>query len=135
MTSLLFWTLVTNGIVLIITKSKLLSSKREFVKKRYEASFVNSQKPGWIHTWWHSMWTCEMCFGAWVAGAICLFFDTGYPWWAATLAIFFLNWLIFCVENFLFQIGIFLQYLTEDEEFMKDFKKSFKKSLVSRKKI
>ena len=60
-------TLVTFSVVLILTKSKVLGGKREFVKVRYESAKIGGNDPGWIHRWWHSMLTCPMCCGFWVA--------------------------------------------------------------------
>lgn len=48
-------TLIVFAITLIATKSKVVGGKREFVEKRYEASKVGREKPGWVHTWWHAI--------------------------------------------------------------------------------
>ena len=111
--NILILTIITASIVLIVTKSKIFGAKREFVHQRYleakESAKINGAKVGWVHRIWHAWWTCAMCFGYWVAAAICLIWDTEYGWFASTLVVGFLNWLIHCLENLLFQIGYFLE--------------------------
>ena len=96
------------SITLIITKSKILGGKREFVETRYESAQVNNQKPGLIHTFWHSMWTCSMCCGFWVALIICYIFPV-YNLFADTLIVFGANWLLHCLESTLFFSGEVLE--------------------------
>jgi len=126
-------TLITFAITLLVTKSKILGSKREYVQKRYEASKIGKQA-GWItriiHSWWHAMWTCPMCLGAWVAALLCYLESTGFPWWQATAMVFGLNWLVHCLENFLFQTGYVMERLG-DKEFMADLKKILSKDRKS----
>ncbi len=110
-----FLSMIAFAITLIVTKSTILGSKREYVKKRYDASFVNGQKPGYIHWFWHAMWTCPMCLGFWVALPLAYFNDTGYQTWAATLIIFGINWLIHCAENVMFQSGHLMETLGSKE--------------------
>lgn len=45
------------ALTLLVTKSKILAGKREFVEERYESSKVGEQQPGWIHRCWHAVWT------------------------------------------------------------------------------
>ncbi len=111
-------TLVTFAITLVVTKSKILGSKREFVQKRYDASKIG-RRSGYIvrciHSWFHAMWTCPMCLGAWVAALLCYLEPTGFAWWKATSMIFGLNWLLHCLENVMFQIGYFTERLADKE--------------------
>ena len=103
------------GITLIVTKSKILACKREFVQKRYASAWVGNQRPSFLHTLWHAWWTCPMCLGFWVALVIA-------PWSPIifypldVLALFSANWLLHCVETFLFEIGNFLEKLVDKEE-------------------
>ena len=110
-------TLITFAITLIVTKSKIMGGKREFVEQRYEASKVGNHKPGMIHTWWHAMWTCPMCLGFWVALPLSIL-STTCPWWAALFIVFGLNWLVHCLENFMFQVGYFLENSTDKEKIL-----------------
>lgn len=97
--------LVNFALTLIITKSKIMAGKREFVEKRYESSKVGNMKPSFIHRWWHAIWTCPMCSGFWFAIPICLVSDTTCNLFFDVLIIFGLNWLWHCLENVLFHIG------------------------------
>lgn len=115
--------LITFAITLLVTKSKIFGSKREFVQKRYEASKVGGHKPGLVHRWWFAMWNCPMCLGAWIAAILCCIEPTKYVWWESTAMVFGLNWLIHCVENFMFQFGFMLQRL-DITEVMKNIKNS-----------
>ena len=128
--NLLILTLLTASIVLIITKSKILGAKREFVHERYlaakESAKIDGSKVGWIHVVWHAWWTCSMCLGYWVAAVVCYIYPTEYGWLATTLVVGFLNWLIHCVENILFQIGYFFETHV-DKELIDDLKKYLKK--------
>lgn len=132
--NILILTLITASFVLIVTKSKILGAKREFVHERYlaakESSKIDGGKVGLIHIWWHSMWHCSMCLGYWVAAIVCLIWDTEYGWIASTLVVGFLNWVVHCFENLLFQIGYFMESHV-DKEFMVDVKKYLKKKLES----
>lgn len=106
METLIGGSLVVFAITLIVTKAKVLECKRQFVKERYQASWVGDQKPGWLHWWWHAMWTCSMCLGAWVALVIApWFYCFGYVF--DVLIFFSANWLIHCVEDFMFQTATF----------------------------
>lgn len=98
--------MIVFSITLVITKSRLLACKREYVEKRYQASKLND--PHWIvkftHKVWHACWTCPMCSGAWVSFVVCLIW--GNHGYVADVAISFgLNWLLHLVENFLFVLG------------------------------
>jgi len=107
-------TFITFAITLLVTKSKIFGGKREFVEKRYEASKVGGKKPGWVHSWWHAMWCCPMCLGAWVAVPLC-YFEATIAWWWASMIVFGLNWIIHCAENLLFQSGDLLEKLSNKE--------------------
>jgi hypothetical protein len=110
------WLIINSFIVfsltLILTKSKVLAGKREFVEQRYEASKVGDQQPGWIHRWWHAMWTCPMCSGFWVSIPICFFYPA-YGIFADVLVVFGVNWLLHCLENLLFFSGEVMKYVDE----------------------
>ena len=102
--NLIIASFVVFSITLIITKSKILGEKREFVELRYEAAKVGDQTPNWFHCWWHALWTCPMCCGFWVAIPVCLVL----PYRSIVidvLVVFGANWLIHCVENWLFFNG------------------------------
>lgn len=92
------------ALTLILTKSKVLAGKREFVELRYEASKVGDQRPGWVHKWWHAIMTCPMCSGFWIAIPVCLIYPA-YGLFIDVLVVFGVNWLIHCLENFLFFSG------------------------------
>lgn len=99
--------LIVFAITLVITKSRLLACKRDFVEKRYQASKLNVYTPWiikWIHRIWHAIMTCPMCSGAWVSFWVCSIFTVhGY---IVDVAISFsLNWLWHCLENVLFVAG------------------------------
>lgn len=89
------------ALTLIVTKSKILAGKREFVEQRYDAAKVGDQQPGWIHRWWHAVWTCPMCSGFWFAIPVAILFPV-YNLFLDILVIFALNWIIHCIENVLF---------------------------------
>lgn len=126
MTHLIASSLVVFAITLIWTKSRVLASKREFVKQQYEAAKL-FEKPHIIHTWWHALWTCPMCSGWWVAMIICLFF-TEFNYIYDALIVFGLNWLWHCLESVLFFGGKFLEIFTSEEEiFDKNIKKMYNK--------
>jgi hypothetical protein len=95
---------VVFGITLVLTKSKILAGKREFVEKRYQASKVDGH-PSWIHLWWHAMWTCPMCSGFWIALLVALFLGPCLIY--GTMFAFGANWLLHCLENVLFGAGEF----------------------------
>lgn len=106
LSSILVVSFVTFSITLLITKSKILAGKREFVEKRYQASKVNGQKPHFIHVWWHALWTCPMCSGFWVALCVAPFFTTSEVGFFAIVIISFgINWLLHCLEDLLFHAG------------------------------
>jgi hypothetical protein len=108
--------LIVFAITLTVTKSEIMGNKREFVKKRYEASHVDGQQPGFIHRWWHAMWTCPMCLGFWAACAVVPFWSTSYGYVGDVLITYGLNWLFHCVENFLFQTGKIVENLLKQDE-------------------
>ena len=95
---------VVFALTLILTKSKVLAGKREFVEQRYDAAKVENQQPGWIHKVWHAIWTCSMCSGFWVAIPICFFYPA-YGLFVDVLVVFGVNWLVHCLENLLFFSG------------------------------
>ena len=101
-------TLIVFSIVLILTKSKVLAGKREYVKKRYEASKVGGQRPSWIHRWFHAMFTCPMCCGFWISLIICFIYPV-YSYFADVMICFGLNWLLHCLESVLFFSGELLE--------------------------
>jgi len=110
--SLVMISLVVFAITLTITKSNLFACKREFVTKRYEASFVNGT-PLFVHKAWWKFWTCPMCSGMWVAAFVCLFCSS-YGYIPSVLSSFAINWLWHCVENILFNLGKLLSDDSED---------------------
>ena len=95
--------LIVFSIVLVLTKSKILAGKREFVEERYELA-KNNGDPGWVHRWWNAIWTCPMCCGFWMALPVCLFWPV-YGYIADVMIVFGLNWLFHCLENALFFSG------------------------------
>lgn len=101
-------TFVVFAITLIITKSKVLAGKREFVERRYEASKVGDQHPGWVHRWWHALITCPMCSGFWVAIPICFFYPA-FGLFIDVMVVFGANWIVHCIENWLFFGGKFAE--------------------------
>jgi len=103
--------MVVFAITLVLTKSNILAGKREFVEQRYEASKVNG-RPSWFHRWWHSMWTCPMCSGFWIAAIVCPYFPV-YAYIVDVLIVFSLNWLVHCLEDFLFYLGRMAKTLDE----------------------
>lgn len=104
MTTIIINSLVVFALTLIVVKSKVLAGKREFVKESYEATKVINQDPGWVHRWWHALWTCAMCSGFWFAIPIA-FFWPAYSLFQDVLIIFGINWLLHCLENVLFFVG------------------------------
>jgi len=102
------------AITLVVTKSKLFGCKREFVEKRYESSKVGDQRPGIIHWWWHSMWSCPMCLGFWVAAIMAFLFPV-YSWFVNWLALSAFNWLLHCLESTLFEMGAYFEQKEDDE--------------------
>jgi len=105
---LIVLSLVVFSITLIVTKSKILGCKREFVEKRYESAKVGHQKPSKLHIFWHAMWTCPMCLGFWVSAIVSFVFPL-CNWFVQCLVLFGLNWLWHCLENMLFSVGEFLE--------------------------
>lgn len=117
--------LIVFSLTLILTKSKVLAGKRDFVELRYEASKVGDQQPGWIHSWWHALWTCSMCSGFWIAIPICLFYPVYGPF-VDILVVFGANWLVHCLENLLFFSGKLAENLSDiNLEEQLDVKKKF----------
>lgn len=106
LSSILMSSFVVFSITLLITKSKILAGKREFVEKRYQASKVNGQKPHFVHMLWHALWTCSMCSGFWAALCITPFFTTPeVSFFTIVIISFGINWLIHCLEDLLFHAG------------------------------
>lgn len=95
---------VVFSLTLILTKAKILAGKREFVEERFEASKVMGQSPGWIHRWWHALWSCPMCSGFWVALPVCWFYPA-FGLFVDVLVVFGANWIVHCLENLLFFSG------------------------------
>lgn len=98
------------SITLLITKSKILAGKREFVNLRYEASKVNNQKPLFIHRIWHAIWTCSMCSGFWVGLFLALIFQFNF---FELVCSFGINWLLHCIENTIFSLGKILEEIDD----------------------
>lgn len=114
---LLFLGFLAYALSLIWTKSKILGGKREFVEKEYQVAKQNAKREkrgvSFIHRWWRALWTCAMCCGFWMAMVTWVLPVPcpwpSVPWWlwtpACVLVVFGLNWLIHCVEDFLFSIA------------------------------
>ena len=92
------------AITLIITKSKIMASKREFVEARYELAKIGVNSPDLIHRWWHALITCPMCAGFWIAIIICWIYPV-VGIFVDVLVVFGANWLLHCLENLLFFLG------------------------------
>jgi hypothetical protein len=90
-----------------------MAGKREFVELRYEAAKVGDQRPNWFHTWFHAIITCPMCSGFWLAIPICWIFPV-YGILLDVLVVFGANWLVHCLENYLFFSGKIKEKLDED---------------------
>ena len=124
------WVFVTVCIVfsitLILTKSKILAGKREFVEQRFQASKVANQKPGFVHSVWHAIFTCPMCSGFWIALILCWIYPK-YGLFRDVMIIFGLNWIFHCVESFLFfnsenaENKVNLTEISQKEEKSEDF--------------
>ncbi len=114
--NLILASFVVFALTLILTKSKVLAGKREFVELRYEAAKVNNQDPGWIHRWWHAIFTCPMCCGFWVAIPVSIFLPYKFII-VDVLVVFGVNWLLHCLENLLFFGGEIAKQLDESEWF------------------
>jgi len=97
---------VVFAITLTVNKSTLFAKKREFVRKRYESSFVGEMRPGAIHRFWYAWWTCPMCFGFWVSLFIVPFATSNlfshFGYFFDVLMVYGLNWFWHCLENYLF---------------------------------
>lgn len=105
---------VVFAITLLLTKSKILACKRQFVEKRYKAAFVNNQKPNWVHRIWNAIWTCPMCSGFWISLLVCTFLSEKFFLFDVFVS-FGLNWIYHCFENFLFQSGKIFERFLNDE--------------------
>jgi len=116
-------TFVVFALTLILTKSKVLAGKREFVEQRYEASKVGDQQPGWIHRWWHALWYCPMCSGFWIAIPICFFYPA-FGLFVDIMVVFGANWIVHCLENLLFFSGEVVEKTSDIdlEEYVKSYK-------------
>lgn len=124
---------VVFALTLILTKSKVLAGKRDFVELRYDASKVDDQQPGWIHRWWHALWTCPMCSGFWVAIPICFFYPV-YGLFVDVLVVFGANWIVHCLENLLFFSGKLAENASDIDieknlKSQEEFRRSMKRSL------
>lgn len=108
--------LVVFAITLLVTKSKIFACKREFVQNRYEAAKAGGQKPGYVHTWWAAMFACPMCLGFWVAIPVSFFTWSGFAIIPGIFVLFSGNWLLHCLESFLFGIGNFFEELFDSEK-------------------
>jgi hypothetical protein len=107
--------LITFAITLIVNKSQVMASKREFVKQFYEASLLNGPPP-FLHTFWYKMWTCAMCFGFWVSLILSYMYREGWEGViSTTLIVFGMNWLLHCIENYFFQHGYHTEMLINKE--------------------
>lgn len=114
--NLILASFIVFALTLILTKSKILAGKREFVELRYEAAKVNNQDPGWIHRWFHAIMTCPMCCGFWVAIPVSMFLPYKFIV-TDVLVVFGANWLLHCLENLLFFSGEVAKQLDESEWF------------------
>ncbi len=97
-------TFVVFALTLVMTKSRILAEKREFVESRYELAKLGVNSPDLIHRFWHALWTCPMCAGFWVAIIICWIYPA-VGIFVDVLVVFGANWLLHCFENLLFFIG------------------------------
>ncbi len=59
MIELVVASLIVFAITLTMTKASIFETKREFVRQRYEASFIAEERPNFIHTWFYKMWTSQ----------------------------------------------------------------------------
>ena len=101
--------LVVFAITLTVTKSKIMGCKRQFVQDRYDAVLDNEETPCFLHEWFHAIWTCPMCSGFWVSLATSFgLYDSWQEIAIGTLCAYGLNWLLHCVEDFL--------YISSEEE-------------------
>lgn len=111
---LFYGSIIVFAITLILTKSKILAQKREFIQNRYKSAKVDNMRPGFIHSWWHAMFTCPMCSGFWISIVVANYMPVN-GLIADTLVLFGLNWLWHCLENFLYQIG---KFFLDNKNFM-----------------
>lgn len=107
--------MIVFALTLIVTKSKIMANKREFVTIRYQAAKVGNMKPSFVHRWWHAIWTCPMCSGFWFAIPVSTFFRC-YGLLFDVLIIFGMNWLLHCLENIVFQSGKYFENLVDEQE-------------------
>jgi len=99
--SIIVHSLVVFAITLIITKSRIMACKRFFVEERYQFVLDSGEIPCLLHEWWHAMFVCEMCCGFWVALATAPYLsECGIV--VGTLAAFSGNWLLHCLEDYLY---------------------------------
>lgn len=96
----LIYALVVFAITLTITKSDIMACKRKFVADRYEYSKKNG-KPCFFHLWWYKAWNCSMCAGFWWALVLSPFLSPCH-FLAGTLAAYGGNWLLHCLEEYLY---------------------------------
>jgi hypothetical protein len=118
---LVYTSLVVFAITLVLTKSKIMGGKREFIEREYQVAKQNAERQrsqvAFVHRTWHAIWTCPMCSGFWVAIVVALFFHCPIPGWdypANVLILFGLNWLFHCLENTLFYTGEILKKIDEE---------------------
>lgn len=104
---LLINSLVVFAITWLLTKSKILAEKREFVELRYQASKVNG-RPSWIGRIIYANFTCPNCAGMWASIPVAIINPCcGYIF--TILSAFSINWLLHCIENTLFFAGKVLE--------------------------
>lgn len=107
------------GFTLLITKSKIFACKRKFVEDQYQASLVANIYPWYVkfvHEWWHAMWTCPMCLGVWVSAISVIFYPVSGYWILDLLSVSGGNWLLHCLEEFLYKIAQYFERTEEEEE-------------------
>ena len=95
---------VVFSLTLILTKAKILTSKRKFIEERYKLT----EKPNIFHKWFHAMFVCPMCSGFWISLFIAFFYPV-YSLLVDTLVMFGCNWIIHCVEECLYGIAQFFE--------------------------
>lgn len=98
-----FWinSLVVAAIVLVLTKSRIWACKRQFVDHRYQNAKQVYGRVSFIHAWWHALNTCAMCSGFWISAIVAWYWPCEWGWTRETLAYFFLNWMMHCLESVL----------------------------------
>lgn len=74
---LLAWAVLTYGVTLVITQSKLTRRLRRLLKplednSRPQSASNKALPRGWLQTFFGTLLECPMCMGAWVGGALSL---------------------------------------------------------------